>query len=135
MTLMAAFNVLLWRYSSQDDICVGFPVANRSQTGTENLMGLFVNTLVLRTDLSGSPTFRELLRRVRIHCNGALAHQDLPFDQLVEELHLERDLGRNPLFDVMLAYQNYPAAELKLPGLQVEALDLTGSTAKFALTL
>ncbi len=135
MTLMAAFNVLLWRYSSQDDIRVGFPAANRSQTGTENLMGPFVNTLVLRTDLSGSPTFRELLRRVRMHCNGALAHQDLPFDQLVEELRLERDLGRNPLFDVMLAYQNYPTAELKLPGLQVEALDLAGSTAKFDLTL
>ena len=135
MTLMAAFTLLLWRYSNQQDICVGFPAVNRAQDGSQNLIGFFVNTLVLRTDLSGNPTFRELLRRVRTHCSGALAHQDLPFDRLVDELHLQRDLGRNPLFDVMLAYQSDAAVELSVPGIRVEALELAAPTAKFDLTL
>ena len=86
MTLMAAFNVLLSRYADQDDIAVGFPVAHRARAETQDLIGFFVNTLVLRTDLSGHPTFRELLRCTREHCHGALAHQDLPFDKLVDEL-------------------------------------------------
>ncbi len=109
MVLMAAFKALLWRYTSQDDISVGFPVANRNGRDVENLIGFFVNTLVLRTDLSGGPSFHELLDRVREHCRGALAHQDLPFDKLVEELRRERDLSRNPLFQVAFAYQNYSA--------------------------
>ena len=135
MTLMAAFNVLLSRYSNQEDISVGFPVANRRHADTEDLIGAFVNTLVLRTDLSGKPTFRELLRRVRSHCQDALAQQDLPFEKLVEELQRERDLSRNPLFQVMFAYQNHPAAEFKIPGVRAETVELAGATAKFDLTL
>src|SRR6476660_453200 len=126
MTLMAAFNVLLSRYSNQEDISVGFPVANRRHADTEDLIGAFVNTLVLRTDLSGEPTFRALLRRVRSHCQDALAQQDLPFEKLVEELQRERDLSRNPLFQVMFAYQNHPAAEFKIPGVRAETVELAG---------
>ena len=125
VTLMAAFNVLLSRYSNQEDIPVGFPVANRRHADTEDLIGAFVNTLVLRTDLSGKPTFRELLRRVRSHCQDALAQQDLPFEKLVEELQRERDLSRNPLFQVMFAYQNHPAAEFKIPGVRAETVELS----------
>ena len=135
MTLMAAFNVLLSRYSNQEDISVGFPVANRRDADTEDLIGAFVNTLVLRTDLSGKPSFRELLRRVRTHCQDALARQDLPFEKLVEERQGERDLSRNPLFQVMLAYQNHPVAEFKVPGVRAELVELAGATAKFDLTL
>jgi amino acid adenylation domain-containing protein len=135
MTLMAAFNVLLWRYSGQDDLSVGFPVAGRNRWDCENLVGCFVNTLVLRADLSGNPSFIGLLDRVREHCHGALAHQDLPFDRLVDALQEERDLSRNPLYQVMFAYQNYPAAEFTMPGLDVETLEPQGATAKFDLTL
>jgi amino acid adenylation domain-containing protein len=135
MVLMAAFNLLLWRYSGQNDISVGFPVANRDTPDSQNLIGFFVNTLVLRTDLSGQPTFRRLLQRVRRHCRDALVHQELSFDRLVEELQRERDLSRNPLFQVMFAYQNYPAAQLDLLGLRVKAMDLQSTTAKFDLTL
>jgi amino acid adenylation domain-containing protein len=135
MTLMAAFNVLLWRYADQDDISVGFPVAQRARAENQDLIGFFVNTLVLRTDLSGNPTFRELLRRTREHCYGALAHQDLPFDKLVDELARERDLSRNPLFQVMFAYQSDLAAELNLSGLKTEPMDLEVATSKFDLTL
>ena len=135
MVLMAAFNALLWRYTGQADISVGFPVANRRARESQHLIGFFVNTLVLRTDLSGQPTFRRLLKRVREHCRGALAHQELPFDRLVEALQRERDLSRNPLFQAMFAYQNYPAAALELPGLKIEAVGLETDTAKFDLTL
>ena len=135
MVFMAAFKALLWRYTSQEDISIGFPVANRNSRDVENLIGLFINTLVLRTDLSGNPSFHELLDRVRAHCRGALAHQDLPFDKLVEELQRERDLSRNPLFQVVFAYQNYPPAEFRLPRLKVEYLELESTTAKFDLAL
>ena len=96
MTFLAAFNVLLHRYSNQDDLVVGTPIANRNHTETEGLIGFFVNTLVLRTDLSGNPTFRELVRRIREVCLAGYSHQDLPFEKLVEELHLERDLEPQP---------------------------------------
>ena len=135
MVLMAAFKALLWRYTSQDDISVGFPAANRSDRDVESLIGFFVNTLVLRTDLSGNPSFHELLDRVSEHCRGALAHQHLPFDKLVEDLQRQRDLSRNPLFQVAFAYQNYPAAEFRVPQLKVESLELESTTAKFDLTL
>jgi amino acid adenylation domain-containing protein len=135
MAMLAAFKVLLYRYTSQDDLIVGTPIANRNRVETEGLIGFFVNALVLRTDLSGNPSFRELLRRVRQVCLGAYSHQDLPFDRLVEELHLQRDLSRNPLFQVMFALQNAPLRPLELPGLTLSPVEGDSETAHFDLTL
>jgi natural product biosynthesis luciferase-like monooxygenase protein/amino acid adenylation domain-containing protein/FkbM family methyltransferase len=135
MTLLAAFNLLLQRYTGQDDILVGTPVAGRTRPETKELIGLFVNTLVLRTDLSGDPTFRELLSRVRATAVEAYAHQDVPFERLVEELNVERSLSRSPLFQVMFALNNTPQDEFQLPGLKSTRLDTESDTAKFDLTL
>jgi amino acid adenylation domain-containing protein len=135
MTLLAAFQTLLYRYTGQQDIVVGFLIANRNLAEIEGLIGFFVNTLVLRTDLSGDPRFRELLVRVREVCLGAYAHQDLPFEKLVEELHVERDLSRNPLFQVMFAFQNAPLSDLELPELSVSRMGVDSGTAKVDLTL
>jgi hypothetical protein len=106
MTLLAAFKVLLWRYTNQDDIVVGSPIANRTRAETEDLIGFFVNTLVLRTSLAGNPTFRDLLKRVKEVALGAYDHQDVPFERLVEDLKPDRDPGRNPLFQVSFVLQN-----------------------------
>ena len=135
MTLLAAFKILLHRYSGQDDLIVGTPIANRNRLEIEGLIGFFVNTLVVRTDLSGNPTFRELLQRVREVCLGAYAHQDLPFERLVEELHLERNLGRNPLFQVMFVLQNASMQTIALPGLTLSPVEVDNGTAHFDLTL
>jgi amino acid adenylation domain-containing protein len=138
MTVLAAFKALLSRYTGQADVVVGTPVANRGQAETENLIGFFLNTLVLRTDLSGDPTFRELLGRVRETALGAYTHQDVPFEKLVEEIHPARDLSRSPLFQVMFILENASGgegAELALPGLKMSAFALGGGTAKFDLTL
>jgi amino acid adenylation domain-containing protein len=135
MTLLAAFQTLLSRYAGQEDVAVGVPVANRRRREIEGLIGFFVNTLVMRADLSGDPTFRELLGRVREAALGAYAHQDVPFEMLVEELQPERDLGRTPLFQVMFVLQNVPPYELTLPGLSVEQLEVGSGTAKFDLML
>ena len=107
MLLLAAFKVLIARYSGRDDIIIGTPVANRNHVEFESVVGLFVNTLVLRTDLSGEPTFRELLARVRETCLGAFAHPDVPFEKLVEELQPERTPGVNPLFQVSFVLQDH----------------------------
>ncbi|HJP93409.1 MAG TPA: amino acid adenylation domain-containing protein [Pyrinomonadaceae bacterium] len=135
MTLLAAFKVLLWRYTNQPDIVVGSPIANRTRAETEELIGFFVNTLVLRTDLSGNPTFAELLGRVKKVALEAYDHQDLPFEKLVEELSPERDPSRNPLFQVSFVLQNATRSRLELPDLTLETLDVHSGTAKFDLTL
>ena len=135
MTLLAAFKILLHRYTDQNDIIVGTPIANRNRLEIEGLIGFFVNTLVMRTDLSGNPAFVELSRRVREVCLGAYAHQDLPFERLVEELHLERNLGRNPLFGVMFVLQNKSLQTIELPGLTLSPVEIDSGTAHFDLTL
>jgi hypothetical protein len=135
MTLLAAFDVLLYRYSGQEDFCVGSAVANRNRAETEELIGFFVNTLVLRADLSGNPSFKELLGRVREVTLGAYAHQDVPFEQLVEDLQPTRDLSRPPLFQVMLILQNIPMHMLQLGNLTLSAVEAELKTAKFDLTL
>jgi amino acid adenylation domain-containing protein len=135
MVLTAGFQAFLHRYSGQDDLLVGTPVAGRTRPEVEGLVGLFVNTLVLRSDLSGDPDFRTLLSRVRQVCLEAARHEELPFERLVEELGVERFLGRSPLFEVMLAFQNALPGQLALSGLEVEPLEVATRTAKFDLTL
>ncbi|MFN6571978.1 amino acid adenylation domain-containing protein [Dendronalium sp. ChiSLP03b] len=135
MTLLAAFQTLLWHYTSSEDIVVGSPVANRNRTELEGLIGFFVNTIVLRTNLAGNPTFEELLTRVRKVALAAYAHQDLPFEQLVEELQLQRSLSHTPLFQVMFVLQNSPMPALEVTGLNLSLLDVDNGTAKFDLTL
>ena len=110
MTLLAAFSVLLMRYSGQDDIAVAVPVANRNSVDAERLIGFFINNLVMRIDVSGNPSFAELLRRVRHVALGAYAHQDLPFEKLVEEIQPKRDLSRNPLAQVTFQLEDIPTA-------------------------
>ncbi|HEY0606305.1 MAG TPA: amino acid adenylation domain-containing protein, partial [Herpetosiphonaceae bacterium] len=134
MTLLAAFQVVLSRFSGQDDLAVGTPIANRHHIETESLIGCFVNTLVLRTDLSGNPTFVELLGRVRAIALGAYAHQDLPFEQLVEALQPARDLSRHPLISVLFALQNMPVQELAAPGLRLQPIEIETTTTKFDLS-
>ena len=135
MTLMATFQTLLYRYTGQENISVGSPIANRNRTEIEGLIGFFVNTLVLRTDLSGDPSFRKLLNRVREAALGAYANQDFPFEKLVEQLQPERDLSRSPLFQVMFGLQNVPRRPLELSGLKVSPFEQKNDTAKFDLTL
>jgi len=136
MTLLAAFQVLLQRYSGQNDLTVGSPIAGRNRAELEPLIGFFINTLVLRGDLAGDPTFVELLRRTREVCLGAYAHQDLPFDVLVEQLHPERDISRTPLFQVMFVLQNMPRQRgIELPGVTLSPLPVETGIAKFDLML
>jgi len=135
MALLAAFKVLLQRHTGQDDIVVGSPIANRTRAEAENLIGFFVNTLVLRTNLGGDPSFLELLGRVNEVALEAYAHQDVPFEKLVEALQPQRDLSASPFFQVMCIYQNVPLQDSTLSGLTVQPLPLHTGTAKFDLTL
>ncbi len=135
MLLLAAFQTLLHRYTGQQDIATGSVIANRNQSEIENLIGFFVNTLVLRTGFDRNPTFRQLLLRVREVALEAFAHQDLPYEKIVEELRPERDPGRNPLFQVMFVLQNAPDPPPVLAGLRLEAIPEATHTAKFDLTL
>jgi len=135
MTLLAAFQILLYRYTWQEDITVGSPIANRNRIELEDLIGFFVNTLILRTSLSGNPTFRELLARTRDATLGAYAHQDLPFDKLVEQLRPERSLGHVPLFQVFFALNNNPSQPFELPGLTLRGMALHNGIAKFDLEM
>ncbi|MCV3216659.1 amino acid adenylation domain-containing protein [Plectonema radiosum NIES-515] len=135
MTLLAAFNTLLYRYTNQDDICVGTTIANRHSRELESLIGYFLNTLVMRTDLSGNPTFRELLQRVQNVAWEAYNHQDLPFGQLVAKLQPTRDLSHTPLFQVMFVLENAPKQEVQLSGLTLSFLEIPLVTAKFDLSV
>lgn len=135
MTLLAAFALLLSRYSGQTDVVLGGDTANRTRVETEGLIGFFVNMLVLRIPLEGNPRFTELLRRVRDITLEAYAHQELPFEKLVEELHVTRELSRNPLFQVLFTLQNASRYQLDAPGLWLEPVFAGGRPAKFDLTL
>ncbi|MEL7144094.1 MAG: amino acid adenylation domain-containing protein, partial [Cyanobacteria bacterium J06573_11] len=135
MTLLAAFNVLLHRYSGQTDIMVGSPIANRPRKELEPLIGLFLNTLVLRTDLTGEPTFTQLLDRVKQTALGAYAHQDVPFEQLLETLKPERNLSYSPWFQVLFILQNTPQSTQQLADLSIQTEHIEKTTAKFDLTL
>jgi amino acid adenylation domain-containing protein len=135
MTLLAAWQTLLYRYSGHEDIIVGIPIAGRNQVETEGLIGFFVNTLAIRTNLSGNPSFRQLLSRVREVALGAYTHQDLPFEKLVEALQPERDLSHSPLFQVAFVLQNFPKSSKELSGLSINSLNVDSGTAKFDLTL
>jgi amino acid adenylation domain-containing protein len=135
MVLLAAFELLLYRYTGQDDLLVGTPIANRNRAEIEGLIGYFANTLVLRGDLSGDPSFLELVERVREEALGAYAHQDVPFERLIEELQPPRDVSRSALFQVAFVLQNTPSQELTLPELSLTATPVETETAKFDLTL
>ncbi len=135
MTLLAAFKVLLFRYSGQTDLVMGSPVANRTQHQTEDLIGFFVNTLVLRTHISGEETFSELLKQVRQTSLEAYGHQDIPFEYLVEQINPARSLSHSPMFQVMFVLQNTPHEELEMSGLKLSMIEPENRTAKFDLTL
>ncbi|MBK5304160.1 MULTISPECIES: non-ribosomal peptide synthetase [Gammaproteobacteria] len=135
MVLTAAFNLLLSRYSGQSDICLGTAVANRTRIETEALIGFFTNTLVLRTQVDEAVTFESLLDEVRQTTLDAYAHQDVPFEQLVETLKPVRHTSHSPLFQVMLVLQNAPLGSLQLPGLILEPMEMQSTTAKFDLLL
>ena len=135
MTLLAAIQVLLYRWSGQDDIAVGTPVANRHRPELENIVGLFVSTLVMRGDLSGAPSFRELLARIREVCLGAHAHESAPFELLVQELSPKRGLGRHPLFQAMLVLQNTPSHSASPAGLTLEPIEADSGASPLDLSL
>jgi amino acid adenylation domain-containing protein/non-ribosomal peptide synthase protein (TIGR01720 family) len=135
MTLLAAFQVLLGRYAGTADVIVGTPISGRNRRELEGMIGFFVNTLVTRADLSGNPAAAELVRRARVATLGAYAHQDIPFESLVEELQPQRSLSHHPLFQVMFVFENETREELRLPGLTLRPLTADRSVAKFELTL
>ncbi|WP_375498713.1 amino acid adenylation domain-containing protein [uncultured Nostoc sp.] len=135
MTLLAAFQTLLFRYTGQEDILVGAPISNRHRSELEGLIGFLLNTLVLRTNLSGSPSFRQLLGRVREVALSGYTHQDLPFEKLVDALQIKRDFNQNPLISVMFNLQNTPTPKLTVPGLTMNRLEIDNGTSKFDLYL
>src|SRR5262249_42124395 len=135
MMLMAAYHILLHRYTGDEDIVVGTPIAGRQQPETEDLIGLFINTLAIRMNLSGDPTVREFLNRVKQVSLGAYAHQDLPFERLVKELQPDRTLAHNPLFQVMFVLQSEEILPLQLPGLSVQHFRVDHVMANFDVTL
>jgi amino acid adenylation domain-containing protein len=135
MTLLSAFATLLSRYSGQSDIVIGSPIANRTHRQTESLIGFFVNTLVLRLDLSGNPPFDTVLQQARRVALEAYTHQDIPFEQLVEELKPARNMSHSPLFQVMLVLQNAPMSNLEMSGVSLTPLEMESVIAKFEITL
>lgn len=134
MTLLATFGVLLSRHSGQDDLLIGSPIANRQQAEFEELIGILINTLVLRLQLSGNPSFQDVVARVREVCLNAFAHQDMPFERVVEALNPVRNVSRTPLIQVAFVLQNAPASELNVEGLILRPLELSTDSAKFDLT-
>ncbi|HEY0195912.1 MAG TPA: amino acid adenylation domain-containing protein, partial [Kofleriaceae bacterium] len=134
MALLGVYAALLGRYGRRDDVLVGSPIANRGRTELGSLIGYFANTLALRVDLSGEPSFRELLRRVREMAFGAFSNQDLPFEKLIEELRIERDLSRPVLFDTMLILQNAPMSARDVESLKIEAMQLEKGSAQFDMS-
>jgi non-ribosomal peptide synthetase component F len=135
MTVFAAFAAILNRFTGQEDLVMGADIANRTRLETESLIGCFFNHLVLRADLTGRPTFRELLRRARHVILGAYAHQDFPFDALVQALQPERTINTTPLFQVLLVFLNMPFNSIDLPGLTLTPQEIDTGLAKFDLTL
>ena len=135
MLMLAAFQTLLHRYSRQDEIIVGSPIANRNHSGTESLIGFFVNNLILKSDFSGTPDFETLVLDVRDFMLEAYAHQDVPFEQIVDALVTRRDTSRSPIFQVMFVYQNLPQTGAGLSGIRLEALEHESHTAKFDLSV
>ncbi|MBG1264991.1 non-ribosomal peptide synthetase [Nostoc sp. WHI] len=135
MTLLATFSILLSRYSRQEDLCIGSPIANRTHSHTEGLIGFFVNTLILRNRIKPEQSFIEFLQQTCQICLDAYSHQDIPFEYLVEQLQPERSMSYNPLFQVMLALENNESPDLSLPGLEIEWLPLNYPFAKFDLAL
>nr|VFJ93682.1 MAG: amino acid adenylation domain-containing protein [Candidatus Kentron sp. LFY] len=135
MTLWSAFAVLMARYSGRDDIVIGSPIAGRTRTETESLIGFFINTLALRLDLGENPSFEAVLQQAKGVTLEAHAHQDIPFEHLVEVLQPPRNLGHAPLFQVLFVLQNAPLPDLELPGLELTLLELEAVTAKFDVTL
>ncbi|MBK7992399.1 MAG: amino acid adenylation domain-containing protein [Blastocatellia bacterium] len=135
MLMLASLQTLLYRYTSTEDILIGTPIANRNHSQIENLIGVFVNTLVLRTDLSGNPSFEELLSRVKEVTLGAYSNQDIPFEALVEKLQPERDLSRTPFFQVMFVMQNTPISLIELQDISLSTEVVDNKTAKFDLLL
>lgn len=135
MILLSALKIILQRYSGQSEIIVGTPIAGRNRTELEGLIGYFVNTLALRTELSGNPSFDELLERVKETTRGAYDHQDIPFENIVEALQPERDLSRNPLYQICFSYQNEAMPELHMQGLKLTSLEVESGTARFDIEL
>lgn len=135
MMLLAAFKVLLFKYSGQEDIIIGSPVANRNRSELEPLIGFFTNNLVIRTAFNADSSFRELLRNVRNVTLEAYSNQDVPFEKIVEELNLERDMSRNPLFQMFFSLQDTPVPEARLSGMSISSIDIEGDTARFDLSV
>ena len=135
MVMLAAFKTLMHRLCWQDEITVGSPIANRNRAETEALIGFFVNTLILRTNLAGDPEFRELLRRVKEVTLGAYAHQDMPLDQLVDAIHLKRDIREHPLFQIFFALNNNPTPLVEMAGVAITPLMIDNGVAKFDIEI
>jgi non-ribosomal peptide synthetase component F len=135
MTMLAAFNALLARYSGQEHIVLGTDIANRTTAETERMIGFFINLLPVHTDLSGDPSFRELVSRVREVALGAYAHQDIPFDKLVEDLQPERSRSHNPIVQALFVMQNVPRQQRELPGLELSPFPVPLTRSKFDLAV
>ncbi|TKH92117.1 condensation domain-containing protein, partial [Bacillus cereus] len=135
MTLLAVFKTLIYRYTGQEDILVGSPIANRNYEEIENLIGFFVNTLVIRTPINGNMKFRELLANIREESLESYSHQDFPFEKLVEVLQPNRDMSTSPIFQVMFVLQNASMKNLEMSGIKIEQLEIHSGTSKFDLTL